>query len=136
MRNTVAWYQNQCSTAMTLRMKGLQFLEEVSLPVDVSNISLNPGLDGVLECLHMEQKCSSIEELLNCAMCPNRFRIRARIVEYYPRYIGDFVKVECNACGKMYVTKYICVCVYVVSLIDAIQPGCWLPSLSRLRRTK
>ena len=53
----------------------------------------------------MDQRCSSVEEVHQCTLWPNKFRIRARIIEYYPRHVADFLMVECNLCGKMYVTS-------------------------------
>ncbi|KAF8590032.1 hypothetical protein K439DRAFT_1628241 [Ramaria rubella] len=61
---------------------------------------------GAVECLHLNQKLSSIEEVLQCPVSPNKFRIRARIVEYYPRHIGNFVTVECNKCAKVLGDEY------------------------------
>ncbi|KAF8495300.1 hypothetical protein JB92DRAFT_1118906 [Gautieria morchelliformis] len=58
------------------------------------------------KCLHTDQKCSSIAELTQCTRCPNRFRIRARIIEYYPRDIKDFVRVECNMCHRILDDRY------------------------------
>lgn len=59
----------------------------------------NQNVVAVVECLHMDKKCSTIKEVIDSQRCPNKFRIRCRIADYYPMKVEDFVRAECREHG-------------------------------------
>ena len=48
---------------------------------------------------HMDQTCiNTIEEIEGHAICPCKYRLKARIVDYHPFDIKDFTLRRCKNC--------------------------------------
>ncbi|KIJ27822.1 hypothetical protein M422DRAFT_270922, partial [Sphaerobolus stellatus SS14] len=57
--------------------------------------------DTIVKCHHIDQKRSTIKEVIESKMCPNKFRIRCRIFDYYPLQVESFVRAECKEHGVL-----------------------------------
>jgi hypothetical protein len=51
---------------------------------------------------------NSISEILASAKCPNKFRLIARIKEFYPLHLEECVILRCMKCQEMYGHNFDC----------------------------
>ena len=49
---------------------------------------------------HTDQPQNMIKEIKQCTKCPNKFKLVARVVDYYPLEISQFAWKRCKACRK------------------------------------
>lgn len=52
--------------------------------------------------LNSNRNCTTIERLQECTKCPNKFRIRARVIEFDPLDLVDALILFCANCKKEY----------------------------------
>ena len=52
---------------------------------------------------HYDQKESTIKSIVSNRKVPNKFRLRARIVDYFPLNLVDFTVRQCDSCRRLYV---------------------------------
>lgn len=69
----------------------------------VQQIDDVPRLCLATETRHSEQRLNTIDEIKTNSKCPNKFRLQARIVDFFPLDISDFTARWCRNCKQPYV---------------------------------
>lgn len=63
--------------------------------------TVSPPLSGVVvRCWHLQQPRYTIAEIKQSELMLAKFRVRARVVEFYPHNVEDFVALWCRRCDK------------------------------------
>jgi hypothetical protein len=71
-------------------------------PTDKSSCNSKPPVS--LPAANRGQRpCSTVEAIRKNEQCPNRFRLIARIVDFYPLHLDECVVLRCMKCKKEYV---------------------------------
>ena len=60
-------------------------------------------VSNVVKSRHTNQPLSTVKRILATKKCPNKFRLIARIVDFYPKDIRDFTLQFCKNCNQEYV---------------------------------
>lgn len=69
-----------------------------ALPCD--GVPCSRNIIAVVECWHMKQPLYTIAEIKQSELMVAKFRTRARIIEFYPHKLEDFVCRWCRKCEK------------------------------------
>ena len=48
---------------------------------------------------HMDQPKSTIREIVSTRKCPNKFRLIARIADFFPMDVTEFAVRRCTSCN-------------------------------------
>ncbi|KAI5117475.1 hypothetical protein M0805_007179 [Coniferiporia weirii] len=60
-----------------------------------------PDIGVAVRSRHTDQPKSTIEEIKGATKCPNKYRLVARVVDFFPMDISDFTVRRCRKCKKM-----------------------------------